>query len=70
METQFARITAVARQKPEEKFTSLVHLINEQSLAESHAKLRTGKASGIDEVTKEEYVNVYDIKPELLGYLK
>jgi RNA-directed DNA polymerase len=55
METQFARITAVAKQKPEEKFTSLVHLINEQSLAESHAKLKAGKASGIDKVTKEEY---------------
>jgi len=55
MKTQFAWITEVARRKPQEKFTSLVYLINEQSLTESHATLKTGKASGIDKVTKEEY---------------
>lgn len=55
MKTQFAWITEVARRKPQEKFTSLVYLINEQSLTESHAMLKTGKASGIDKVTKEEY---------------
>ena len=71
METQFARITEIAEQKPEEKFTSLVHLINEQSLAESHKKLRSGKASGIDMVTKEQYgKNLEANIKDLLGRMR
>lgn len=71
METQFARITEIAKQKPEEKFTSLVHLINEQSLAESHKKLESGKASGIDMVTKEQYgKNLGANIKDLLGRMK
>lgn len=55
METQLARITEVAKRNKEERFTSLVHLINANTLRESHQALAKGKASGADQVTKEDY---------------
>ncbi len=55
METKLARINEIARQRKEERFTSLVHLINTQTLKESHEALKKGKAAGVDEITKEEY---------------
>lgn len=55
METQLERIAKVAKEKPEEKFTSLIHLINKESLMESHQTMSTGKASGVDGMTKEQY---------------
>jgi group II intron reverse transcriptase/maturase len=55
METKLARITEIAKAKPDEKFTSLAHLINEQTLAECHREMDPRKASGVDGVTKEEY---------------
>jgi len=55
METQLERIAKVAKTNPKEKFTSLIHLINKESLIKSHKAMSTGKASGVDQVTKEEY---------------
>lgn len=37
------------------KPTSLIHLVNKETLKEQHRKQICGKASGIDKVTKEEY---------------
>ena len=37
------------------KPTSLIHLVNKETLKEQHEKQQQGKASGIDEITKEEY---------------
>ena len=37
------------------KLTSLIHLINKETLKEQHKKQRNGKSSGIDKITKEEY---------------
>ncbi len=55
VETQLARIAEIAKAKPEERFTSLVHLINEQTLMESHRRMEPGKVPGVDGVTKREY---------------
>jgi len=55
METKLARITEIAKMKPDEKFTSLYHHINEEMLLLCHTELSGNKASGVDEVTKEEY---------------
>ena len=55
METQLERIAKVAKVNPKEKFTSLIHLINKESLIESHKAMQPGKASGVDKVTKEQY---------------
>lgn len=55
METKLKRIAEAARMRPDEKFTSLAHLINEETIKECHREMERNKASGVDEVTKEEY---------------
>lgn len=55
METKLARIAEVARRHPEEKFTSLAHLINKEMLNHCHRKMQKKKAPGIDEITKIDY---------------
>jgi len=55
METKLERIARVAKEKPEEKFTSLIHLINKESLVESHKEMVANKATGIDNVSKKDY---------------
>lgn len=55
METQLERIAQVAKANPKEKFTSLIHLINKETLIQSHKEMSSKKASGVDEVTKEMY---------------
>ncbi|MCY9670842.1 group II intron reverse transcriptase/maturase, partial [Paenibacillus alginolyticus] len=55
METKLARIAEVAKAKPEERFTSLAHLLNKQMLRDSHLKLPADKATGVDKVTKVAY---------------
>ena len=55
METELIRIAGIAKERPEERFTSLVHLIEENSLKECHRQMNPRKAAGVDKVTKEEY---------------
>jgi len=55
METKLDGIARVAKEKPNERLTSLIHLINKDSLAESHKEMAKGKATGVDGQTKAEY---------------
>ncbi len=55
METKLERIAEIARTKPNEKFTSLIHLINYEMVVRCHHELDARKAAGVDEVTKAEY---------------
>ncbi len=55
METKLAKIAQVAKENLNERFTSLVHLINESSLTQCHYEMKANKASGVDAVTKEDY---------------
>ena len=55
METKLERIAEVARTRPNERFTSLIHLINYEMLVKCHHELDAKKAAGVDEVTKAEY---------------
>ncbi|AZO94911.1 group II intron reverse transcriptase/maturase [Halocella sp. SP3-1] len=55
METKLARIAEVARNRPNERFTSLIHLINYELIVKCHHELAGNKAAGVDEVTKAEY---------------
>lgn len=48
METKLERIAEVAKSKPKEKFTSLIHLINKETITQSHKEMKTNKASGVD----------------------
>lgn len=55
METKLARIAQIARERPKEQFTSLVHLLNVEMLWKCHQELSGNKVSGIDEMTKAKY---------------
>ena len=55
MSTKLERIAEIAKEKPEEKFTSLIHLIDKEMLMQCHKELKGNKATGIDEITKGEY---------------
>lgn len=55
METKLIRIAELAEEKPDMKFTSLAHLLNEENLKRCHHELPAGKATGIQRITKEEY---------------
>ena len=44
-----------AKQDKKMKFTSLMHLINEESLAQCYKELKKDRACGVDGVTVEEY---------------
>jgi len=70
METKLARIAEIARLKPQERFTSLYHLLNEEMLLVCHNELDGSKAAGIDHVTKKEYeenlaANIQDLVARL-----
>lgn len=55
METKLQRIAELAKVQPDIKFTALVHLLNVESLKDCHYELPGGKATGINQVTKEKY---------------
>ena len=48
-------IAEKAKQDKKKEFISLIHHINEESLAECYKELKKGKACGIDGVRVEEY---------------
>ena len=48
-------ITEKAKRDKSLKFTSLIHPINEENLARCYQALKRDKASGIDNVTVEDY---------------
>lgn len=71
METKLQRIAETARTKPNEKFTSLIHLINEDTLKTCHREMDKGKAAGVDDMTKEEYdFNLDANVKDLVGRMK
>lgn len=55
METKLIRITKLAEEQSGIKFTSLVHLLNEENLKRCHHELPAGKATGVKRITKEKY---------------
>ena len=55
METKLVKIAQIAKERPKEQFTSLVHLLNEEVLLKCHKGLNANKAPGIDAVTKADY---------------
>lgn len=53
------------------KLTTLINRVNEESLKEAHCRQKTGKAVGIDGMTKEEYGrNLDENIKELIGRMK
>lgn len=71
MATKLERIAKIAKERPKERFTSLVHLINEESLREAHQKMKARKAPGVDDLTKADYQEkLIDNIENLLGRIK
>ncbi len=71
METQLERIARVAKEKPKEKFTSLIHLINKETLIQCHNEMSAKKASGVDNTTKEMYAkNLEENVKDLINRMK
>ncbi|QJD83401.1 group II intron reverse transcriptase/maturase [Cohnella herbarum] len=71
METKLARIAEMAKADPKVRFTSIGHFMDAQALMESHEAMETGKATGIDGVTKESYEeNLESNVTNLVGRLK
>jgi|SRR5690625_1210469 len=71
METKLARIAEMAKANPKFQFTSIGHFINAEMLIRSHEDMETGKATGVDEVTKETYdMNLEENVRNLVGRLK
>lgn len=60
MTTRIIRINQIAKEKPNEVFTSIYHLINKELLLECFHELDGNKAKGFDNVTKEEYLSKLD----------
>jgi len=55
MDTKLEGIAKAAKLRPDEKFTSLMHLINEETIKQCHSEMQKNKAAGVDNVTKAEY---------------
>lgn len=71
MTTKIARINQIAKEKPEEIFTSVYHLINNELLKECFDELDGNKATGLDKVTKEMYfMNLDENLENLVSKLK
>lgn len=65
------RISEITKEKPKEKFTSLMHLMDEDMLKLCHHELDRKKATGVDKVTKDEYeANLDDNIRDLLLTMK
>lgn len=56
MSTKIARINQISKEKPQEIFTSIYHLINYELLKECFDELDENKATGLDKTTKDMYL--------------
>ena len=71
MLTGMNRILHLVDQYPDRKLQTLMHLVNKTTLKEVHQRQVTGKASGIDKVTKEAYdKNLDENLDKLLARMK
>jgi len=66
VQTKLQRIATKASNDKECQFTSLFHLMNKALLLECFTQLRENAASGIDNITKEEYASNLDANLESL----
>ena len=53
MTTKITRINQIAKEKPNEIFTSVYHLVNYELLLECYNELDGSKATGLDDITKD-----------------
>lgn len=71
MTTKITRINQISKERTNEVFTSIYHLINKEFLKECFNELDGSKAVGIDKITKDEYrYNLDNNLDNLVGKLK
>ena len=71
MPTGLSRIEQLVNTYPDRKLQTLMHLVNKESLKEVHERQKTGKASGVDKVTKAVYAEKLDANlEELISRMK
>lgn len=71
MSTKITRINQIAKEKPQEVFTSIYHLINYELLKECFDELDGNKATGLDKITKDMYfMNLDENLNNLVNRLK
>ena len=71
MTTKITRINQIAKEKPEEVFTSIYHLINYELLLGCYQELDENKATGLDGISKDEYLyNLEENLTNLVNKLK
>ena len=71
MESKLKLISAKASKDKKFKFTSIIHHVNEENLIKCYKELKKNRASGIDEVTVEEYgINLEENVENLVRRLK
>lgn len=71
MSTKVIRINQIVKEKPQEVFTSIYHLINYELLKECFDELNGNKATGLDKVTKDMYfMNLDENLNNLVNKLK
>ena len=66
MSTKITRINQIAKEKPQEVFTSIYHLINYELFKECFDELDGNKAIGLDKVTKDTYLMNLDENLKIL----
>jgi len=71
MSTGLERIEQLVEQYPKRKLQTLMHLVNEEAIIEKHNEQVTGKATGIDKVTKSMYgQNIKENAKALIAQMK
>lgn len=71
MTTKITRINQISKERPNEIFTSIYHLINKELLMECFNEIDGSKATGIDKVTKDMYyANLNDNLDKLVEKIK
>ena len=71
MITGLERISQLAKEHPDRKMQTIMHLVNTESLREVHSRQDKNKAYGVDKVTKAEYeTNIDENLKDLIGRMK
>jgi RNA-directed DNA polymerase len=71
MGTELKRIAELARKRPGERLTTLMHHINRETLKECHREMEDNKATGVDGIDKDAYGEDLDGNIDrLLGRMK
>ena len=71
MTTELGRIHQLVKEHPDRKMQTVMHLVNKETLKEAHERQATGKARGVDQVSKSSYEdNIEENLDDLIGRMR